>query len=497
MRSLFNKSILVLLVSLSAYGAGAQRNGMYFDHRNNYLIPLQDHDALVGHAYVILADKISRDSNMYILGVYDQYLANVGERKFNVSSSFEFDCAAFDGKDIYARFIDDNKAVRYVVFNQSAAVIFDTTLAIKCRKAPADDVAYYQQASIFPLSKGGIIDNIFLSGKTPAAVTVRITPGGAVWTNARVSTGNASNRILFANEKLVVEAVYKYSDGGMSPTVGQTSIVTLDARNGEKLGETVLTGKTGQKTYPVSAVATDAGIEVLSEYTREAKKYGRIKYGVSIHRLNAGDAKVQGAPLYNEFTTTLLKDTGLEGRRLMTSSYLYVSHAARLANGHWLLAMQQFTKLPLSVHLFKNKAAYYHMKSICFVELNEEAKVLASHAEENMTNKVRVPAAFFANPQNSGVHLAAKSATDIGYFAAPDATNSQVSFVFTDLSDDRDLMVGNVLFRNGKFEVDKFTQGSGNYAYAGLLPARYGHTYLITFDAITGKFEFDNIKFNN
>src|SRR5687768_1801097 len=130
MRSPFNKSILAFLVLLSAFTGRAQHNGMYFDHRNNYLIPLQDHDALIGHAYVILADKISRDSNMYIIGVYDQYLANVGERKFNVPASFEFDCAAFDGKDIYTRFIDDNKAVRYVVFNQSAAVVFDTTLAL-------------------------------------------------------------------------------------------------------------------------------------------------------------------------------------------------------------------------------------------------------------------------------------------------------------------------------------------------------------------------------
>src|SRR4051812_37113021 len=120
MRSLHNKLTFFALLCLAiAIPAKAQHNGMYFDHRNNYLIPLQDHDALVGHAYVVLADNISRDSNMYVIGVYDQYLANVGERKINLPASYTFDCATFDGKDIYTRFIDEDNAVRYLVFDQN------------------------------------------------------------------------------------------------------------------------------------------------------------------------------------------------------------------------------------------------------------------------------------------------------------------------------------------------------------------------------------------
>lgn len=488
----FLPALLFLGIALPA---GAQHNGMYADHRNNYLIPLQQHDALVGHAYVMRADQISRDSDRYVIGVYDQYLANVGERKIHVPASYVFDCAAFDGKHIYTRFIDEHRAVRYLVFDQQAALVFDTTLALRCRKAPTDEVAYYQQASLIPLEGNGIIDQVFLSGNGPAAATVRITPGGNVWVNNRVAAGNAANRILYADNSTVVEAICKYGNSGRSPELGQTSIVTLDARTGSKLGESTLAGRQGERIYPVNGTLRDGRIEVLSQFTRTGKKYSKVKYGVCIHRLNAADGKVEGS-VFNEFTTTLLQDTtGLKGRQLMTNSYLYLSHAAPMANGHWVVALQQFTKLPVSVHLFRNKEVSYDMKSICFVELNEAAAVLASHTEANMTNRVKVPKAFLANPENSGVYLTTRSATDIGYFVAPDAANNEVSFVYTDVSNEGRLMVGNVLFRNGRFGVDKFS--AGTVAFAGLLPARFGHTYLITFNGLTGRFDFDNIKFNN
>jgi hypothetical protein len=55
-----------------------------------------------------------------------------------------------------------------------------------------------------------------------------------------------------------------------------------------------------------------------------------------------------------------------------------------------------------------------------------------------------------------------------------------------------------VLYKDGSFETDKFTAGGGIiYGYAGMLPARFGHTYLIRFSRLTGSFDFDNIKFNN
>jgi hypothetical protein len=238
-------------------------------------------------------------------------------------------------------------------------------------------------------------------------------------------------------------------------------------------------------------------IEVLSEYTREAQKHGRIKYGVAIYSLDAATGGLQSM-VSNELTTTLLKDTGINGKQVMTNSYLYVSHAARTANGHWVLAMQQFTKLPVRPRLFKNKLVNYELRNICFAEMDEGARVVSSYTEKNEPNPVRLPKAFFTNPHNSGVYLTATSVVDVGYFVAPDATNEQVSFVFTDVSKRAGLTVGNVVFRDGRFRTDKFRQGEeGSFSFAGVLPARYGHTYLITFNALTGKFDFDNIKFNN
>ncbi len=494
------KSLILPLALLCviANAVRAQPNGMYYDHRNNYLIPLQQGDALVGHAYVLLADKISRDSASFVVGVYDQYLVNVGEKRVNLPTSYQFDCAAFDGKDLYTRFIDEGKALRYIVFDQQARTVFDTTLRLACRKTPANRVAYYQQASIFPVEGAGIVDNVLRSGGAYNSATIRVGPGRSVWVADDVAALNSANRVLHADESVVVEAVYDYASTGTAPVVKQTSIVTLDARTGRTIGTTVLTGGAAQHIYPVNAAVQGGEVSVVSQFTRQPKKYGRVKYGVCIHTLNAAGS-VQNSS-FNEFTTTMLKkdSTSLNGRPLLTASYLHVSHAAPLSNGRWVLAMQQFSKRHETVRLLKNKVVTYDLKSMVFAELDGNARIVSSHAEANKSNPVRLPRAFFTAPQGSGTYLYTTMAADVSYFAKPSPTSDQVSFVYADVGEDQQLVVGNVLYKGGKFKTDKFNAGGENgYAFAGMLPARFGHTYLIRFSGLTGGFDFDNIKFNN
>lgn len=493
------RAILFLLLLGTGIMSQAQRNGMYTDHRNNYLIPLQQQDALVGHAYALFADKISADSNSYVIGIYNQYLVNVGEKKINLPERFTFDCASFDGKDIYTRFIQEGKEVRYMVFDQQAKLLFDTTLSLKCKKTPAGKVVHYQQASVFPLHGNGIIDNIPLSGRGRVnAATVRISADHSVWINEQVATEKAANQILYADKSLVVEAVYHYQDAkGQGPLPERTSIVTLDASSGTRIGETVLTLPQGQHIYPVNACLTDGRTEIISSYTRQEVKHGRVKYGIVIHQLDTRGSSILHTAS-NELTTTLLSNNTINGRQLVTNSYLHIGHAARVGNDHWVLAMQQFSKKPVKVLLWGNKNVVYDLKSICFAAVDKNARLQSSHIENNKLNRVKVPKGLLDHPAYSGIYLGANSLADISYFTGSGPDNDQVSFVYTDADPLQKLTIGNVLFKNGQFTTDKLSfSNTVNKTLIGLIPARFGHTYLISFNQTNGKFDFDNIKFNN
>lgn len=296
LKSLLQATLCAATALCTSTATHAQPNGMYFDHRNNYLIPLQQGDALVGHAYVVLADKISRDSNSFVIGVFDQYLVNVGERRINLPASYEFDGAAFDGKDLYTRFIDEGDALRYMVFDQQARTVFDTTLSVGCKKTPVNRVAYYQQASMFSLKDAGIVDNVLRSGGgTYNAATIRVGPGRTAWVAEDVAPEGSANRMLHADAATVVEAVYSYASTGTAPVVKQTSVVTLDARTGRKTGEAVLTGGGAQHIYPVNAAVRGGKVSVVSQFTRQPKKWGRVKYGVCIHTLDGSGSSVQSS----------------------------------------------------------------------------------------------------------------------------------------------------------------------------------------------------------
>ena len=495
-----NYTVAVLLLLLNAMGASAQQNGMYADHRNNYLIPLQDQNAVVGHAYVMLADKISRDSNSYVIGVYDPFLINVGERKVNMPVAFTFDCASFDGKDLYTRFIDEGRAVRYLVFSQNAALLFDTTLALNCKKTPPNTVAYYQQAAIRPIAGNGIVDNVPLAGnRAPGAATVRLFTDHTLWINEKVTSGEAANQVLFADENAIVEVVYQYQNAkGITPALVQTRIVTLDATTGKTGTEIPLTAPPAAYIYPVNARVSDGTIQVISEYTHQPLKRGRVKYGICLHRLRLNGNAVPEV-VTNELTTTLPDNPKLKGsRQLVTNSYLHLSHAAYLPNGNWVVAMQQFSKKPQKVRLIRNPSVSYEMRSLVFATLSKDAQLQDLHLESNGVNAVTLPARFFTHPQYSGLYLQTTNTADIAYYVAPGPQSDQVSFVFADADANNKLTIGNVRYQNGAFTTDKFTHpNSGSFTLAGLLPARFGHTYMISYNTATGRFDFDNIRFIN
>ncbi len=70
--------------------------------------------------------------------------------------------------------------------------------------------------------------------------------------------------------------------------------------------------------------------------------------------------------------------------------------------------------------------------------------------------------------------------------------------MYADVGEGRQLIVGNVLYKNGAFVADRASRGSLDACtYAGILPAHFGHTFLIRYNSLTSAFDFDNVKFNN
>ncbi len=78
---------LFLFLFGNTYLSSAQ-NGMYLDAKHTFLIPMLENNVLKGHAYVYLLDKVSKDSNSFIIDVFDEYLRDVGQKKFMLDSKF-------------------------------------------------------------------------------------------------------------------------------------------------------------------------------------------------------------------------------------------------------------------------------------------------------------------------------------------------------------------------------------------------------------------------
>ena len=110
------------------------QNGMHFDNEHSFLIPMLENNVMKGHAYVYLLDKVSKDSTSYFLQVFDEYLHDMGEKKFTIGSKFTFSAAVYNGVNIITKFEKEHEVLRYIVFDQKANISLDTTLEIKLQK---------------------------------------------------------------------------------------------------------------------------------------------------------------------------------------------------------------------------------------------------------------------------------------------------------------------------------------------------------------------------
>ena len=99
-----NKLLLLLLSILCSSGELMAQNGMFFDPGHGFLIPMLENNVMKGHAYIYEIDKVSRDSNRYMIDVYDEYLHDVGQKTLTIDSKWNFTAAVYNGTNIVTRF---------------------------------------------------------------------------------------------------------------------------------------------------------------------------------------------------------------------------------------------------------------------------------------------------------------------------------------------------------------------------------------------------------
>lgn len=474
------------------------QNGMYYDNHHAFLIPMLENNIVKGHAYVNLLDKVSKDTNSFILQVFDEYLRDVGEKKFNLDSKYEFKAAIYNGMNIVAKFQKKQEGLRYLVFDQKANIIFDTSMSLKLQKdAEKITEENFKQTPIFSINNQGILDYLNTESGGKKSTTIQcLTNDAKVW-QYNYQTSNASNvQLLSADHKFIVNSVYNFQSRKFYNNVN-TSILILSAQ-GAKIAETNLYKNDSISIYPISAEIQKNGIEVISQFTKRAHEYSKIKYGTCIHYLDL-NGKIIGEH-FNEFTKSLVKDSVVKRYKLLDFSYLYMHKAIKLKNGNWLVAAEQLLRTKLKIKLAKNPYVVFNKKNICLLELDDHADVVKIHVEPNKDDGVRLPRKYYRRPQGGAMVANARDRMDINYFVKDeDETNEKISFVFTDYNyHSRKLSLGNLLYKNGDIKVDRFVVPTfTSLTKIGIWPARFGHAILIKYDPYLGIFDFDNIKFNN
>lgn len=477
--------------------ANAQ-NGMHFDDARTFLIPMLENNVMKGHANVYLLDKISKDSNSFMIQIYDEYLRDAGEKKFTLDSKFTFNAAIFNGTNIVTKFLKKQEAIRYIVFDQKATIIFDTTLNIKLQKpSEIPNEHTFKQTPFFAVNNQVVLDYLnSISGGVNGNTIVGLTTDNKIWQYSQQSSKPENVQLLMADNKFIINSVQTYLPRNHFNDVN-TAIQILSAQ-GAKMGEVNLYKNDSTSIYPISADIQKNGIEVISEFTTRIHELSKVKYGICIHKLDfAGNIISEH---FNEITQSLAKDSLAKKYKLLVHSYLYIHKAVKLKNGDWLLAAEQLLRTRLSIHLFKNSYVVYNKKNICLLEVDDQADIVKMHVEPNKEDGVRVPKKYYRKPQNGATIANAKERLDINYFVLnDDDKNENISFVFTDYNyKTKKLSLGNLLYKNGEVKVDRFIIPTfTSYTKLGIYPARYGHVLLIKYDPLIGRFDFDNIKFNN
>ena len=497
MDSLKSKLLLiVLLISLCGAKVSAQ-NGMYFDSKHSFLIPMLENNVLIGHAYVYLLDKVSKDSSSFIIDVYDEYLRDVGQKKFTLDSKFTFSAAVYNGTNIVTKFEKKDQAIRYIVFDKNASVSFDTTISIKVRNITDLSEITFQQTPLYAVNHQGVLDYLTTETHGMKSTTIQcLTNENNVWQYTQVSAYPQNVQLVAADNKYIVNAVYTYRHRKHFNDV-TTSIQLLSAY-GVKIAETNLFKDDSVSIYPISAEIQKNGIEIISQFTTRSHEFSKVKYGTCIHFLDLNGKIVREQ--YNEFTKSLVKDSVVKKYKLLVNSYLYMHKAVKLKNGDWLVAAEQLLRTKLRIRPFRNPYVVFNKKNICLLELDDRGGLVKIHVEPNKDDGVRLPKKYYRRPQNGAVVANAKERMDINYFVRDEKTTEEnISFVFTDYNyHSKKFSLGNLLYKNGEINVDRFVVPTfSTYTRIGILPARYGHVLLIKYDPKMGLFDFDTIKFNN
>ncbi len=470
---------------------------MYSDAKHAFLIPLLENNVLKGHAYVYLLDKVSKDSNSFVIDVFDEYLRDVGQKKFTLDSKFTFSAAVFNGVNIVTKFEKKEEAVRYIVFDQQANISFDTTISVHLRKVKDLSEENFQPAPILAVTNQCVLDYLLTeSGGMKSTTLICLNNENAIWKTVQASASPLNVQLLTADNRFIVNTMYTYTNRTHFNDVN-TSIQILSSQ-GVKIAETVLYKDDSVSIYPVSADIQKDGIEVISQFTIRAHEFSKVKYGTCIHRLDLNGKVISSH--YNEFTKSLVKDSVVKKFKLLVHSYLYMHKAVKLKNGNWLVAAEQLLRTRLRIRPFKNPYVIFNKKNICLLELDDVGDLVNIHVEPNKDDGVRLPKKYYRRPQNGAMLANAKERMDINYFVRDENNNEEnISFVFTDYNyHSKKFSLGNLLYKHGEFKVDRFVVPTfTSFTRIGILPARYGHVLLIKYDPLLGIFDFDTIKFNN
>jgi hypothetical protein len=193
-------------------------------------------------------------------------------------------------------------------------------------------------------------------------------------------------------------------------------------------------------------------------------------------------------------------DSLMKKNKLLVNSYLFMHKAVRLKNGNWLIAAEQFQKTHLKIDLIRKPTVKYNKYAICLMEVDMDAQVVQMHVEANKGDAVMLRRRHYRYPELGSMIMYARNHLDFSYFLQDNKKNTdRISFIFTDyFAESARTFVGNILYDNGKFSVDKFRIAKfSDYTRIATYPARFGRLLLIKYDLVLGIFDFDNIKFNN
>lgn len=451
---------------------------------------------LVGHAQVDLLDKVSKDSNSFAVQLFDEYLHDVGEKKLMLQSSFRFQKAAFNGKEIVVKFYSKkNEEMRYFCLSQKADIMFDTTLSIDGPMAEYEDYKNFISTSMHTIPNSGILDyyQLNIHGKVKGAVTW-IGLDHAVW-NYIMDQEGVSN-YLWSDANTTINSVYEYKKDKIGNEVN-TYIQGLSSKGGTRLFDVQLNTSKSESIYPIAAISDKNTMEVVSEFTRQSTRYGRMKWGICIHRIDMAGNIVD--VVYNDLTETMRDDSIFKKNKLLIFSYLFMHKAVRLKSGNWLIASEHIRRNFNAAIIKGRRRNVYNKKSICLLEVNNKAQIVHTFLEANKEESVLIETKYLHQPHHGSISLLARDRLDISYFMQDEQRNDDcIAFVYTDINGRaRKISLGQLKYENGEVKVDKFNIPLiGLATRINILPGRFGHVLLFKYNPLFGIIDFDNIKFN-